>query len=190
MSSKKPWETHPDLWKTEAAWLSYVRGGIRRGLWKNYGPKLKFLKSRAKLVDNPNPKSQKRFPKVKMWQCEQCGEWFTSKDVNVDHRTGNNSLRCVEDIGSFVEAMLLDCSFDDYAILCVECHKIKSHSDSKGISFEEAEVDKIALSLCKKKLDIAWLKAHNITPASSAPKRRAQIREILMEELKNGNSSN
>lgn len=180
--SKLPWQEHPDLWKSESAWLSFVRGGIRRGLWKNYGPKLKFLKSRAVMRDNANPRSQKRFPKVKMWQCEQCLEWFTSKDINVDHRKGNNSLRRVEDIGGFVEAMLLECSFDDYAILCSTCHKIKSHSESKGVSFEDAMIDKIALDIVNKKMDTEWLKSKGVKPGSNSSKRRLQIIEILKQE--------
>lgn len=178
----KPWEIHPEVWKTESAWLSYVRGGIRRGLWKNYPPKLEFLKANVELKENTNPKSKKRFPLVKMWQCEQCEEWFTSKDIQVDHRSGHNSLRSVDEISSYIEALLLDCSFDDYAILCTPCHKIKSNADAKGLTFEESRIDKLVIQICKDKQDVQWLKDKGVVPASNQSKRKEQIREVLQNE--------
>lgn len=42
---------------------------------------------------------------------------------------------------------------------------------------------KIAVSLIKKKMDKAWLKAKGVTPQSSAEKRRIQIVELLKEEV-------
>ena len=178
----KPWEIYPEIWKTESAWLAYVRGGIRRGLWKNYPPKLEFLKAKVELRDNLNPRSMKRFPKVKMWKCEQCEEWFTSKDIQCDHRAGHNSLRSVDEIGSYTEALLLDCSFDAYAILCTGCHKIKSNADAKGLSFEESRIDKLVIEIIKSKKDKEWLEERNIKPASNQKARRAQILEILKNE--------
>lgn len=44
---------------------------------------------------------------------------------------------------------------------------------------------KIAVSLIKKKMDKAWLKAKGVTPQSSAEKRRIQIVELLKEEKEN-----
>lgn len=181
----KPWEIWPNLWKTESAWLSYVRGGIRKGLWKNYPPKLEFLKLKAEMRDNLNPRSMKRFPKVKMWQCEQCEEWFTSKDIQVDHRRGHNSLRSVDEIGGFVEAMLLDCATEDYAIMCTPCHKVKSNAEAKGISFEESLIDKQVIEIMKSKKDKEFLKQHGVTPASNAPSRREQLRGVLIKEKEN-----
>ena len=180
-----PWEQWPQLWKSEAAWLSYVRGGIRKGLWNRYGPKLEFLKSRLELRDNPNPKSKKRFPKVKMGQCEECKEWFSQKDLECDHIAGHNSMRSPEEIGTFVQAMLWECSLDDYALLCKTCHKCKSYADAQGISLERARAEKTAIRLQKGKQDVQWLKENGIIPASNSAKRRVQIVEKLMEEKEN-----
>lgn len=185
MSEKTPWEQWPQLWKSESAWLSYVRGGVRKGLWNRYGPKLEFLKSRLEMRDNPNPRSQKRFPKVKMGQCEECLEWFSQKDLEVDHCKGHNSMRSAEEIGSFVQALLWECSLNDYALLCKPCHKNKSYAEAQGISIGEARVIKFAIELCKKKLDKDWLVSEGIVPASNEKARRAQIIEKLMGEKEN-----
>jgi len=182
MGVKAPWEQWPQLWKSESAWLSYVRGGVRKGLWNRYGPKLEFLKSRLEMRDNPNPRSQKRFPKVKMGQCEECLEWFSQKDLEVDHCKGHNSMRSAEEIGSFVQALLWECSLNDYALLCKPCHKNKSYAEAQGISIDEARVIKFAIELCKKKLDKDWLVSEGIVPASNEKARRAQIIEKLMKE--------
>lgn len=185
MGVKAPWEQWPQLWKSESAWLSYVRGGIRKGLWNRYGPKLEFLKSRLELRDNPNPKSKKRFPKVKMGQCEECLEWFSQKDLEVDHCKGHNSMRSAEEIGGFVQALLWECSLNDYALLCKPCHKNKSYAEAQGISLERARAEKTAIRLQKEKQDVQWLKENGIIPASNSAKRRVQIVEKLMEEKEN-----
>lgn len=177
--NKTPWELYPEIWKTQSAWLSYVRGGIRKGLWQHYPPKLEFLKDRGELRENTNPRSKKRFPLVKMWQCEQCNEWYSSKDIQVDHRVGHNSLRSIDEIGSYVEAMLFDCSFEDYAIMCVNCHKIKSYAEANDISFEEAFIEKKVIEICKSKKDKEFIKENGLTPESNANKRREQVRGIL-----------
>lgn len=188
----KPWEEHPNIWKTESAWLSYVRGGIRRGLWEKYPPKLAFLNSRVQLKENTNPRSMKRFPLVKMWQCEQCEEWFKSNMVECDHRSGHNSFKSIDELVSYVKAMLLDCSFSDYAVLCKPCHKIKSYSDAQGISLEEARLEKAVIEICKLKASEQdkWLAERNISCAKNKDSRRNAIRECLKEEMKDAQNSN
>lgn len=181
--SKKPWEQWPELWKSEAAWLSYVRGGIRRGLWNKYPPKLEFLKSRVVLKENTNPRSMKRYPLVKRWQCEECKGWFDDKLIQVDHRRGHNSLRSVDEIGSYVEAILRECTFEDYAILCKHCHEIKSYSDAHNISFEDAKLTKQIIQMEKDKTLKKFLDDHGVT--CKAAQRREKALEILRKEGRN-----
>lgn len=178
--SKKPWEQWPELWKSEAAWLSYVRGGVRRGLWNRYGPKLEFLKSRLEYRDNPNPRSKKRFPKIKMGQCEECKGWFSQKDLEVDHVAGHNSLKSPEEIGRFVQALLWECSPEDYSLLCKPCHKNKSYAESQGISIEEARLVKQVIAMEKDKSLKQWLEGRGVK--CKASERREKALEILKKE--------
>ena len=178
--SKAPWEQWPEIWKTEAAWLSYVRGGVRRGLWNRYGPKLEFLKSRLEYRENPNPRSQKRFPKIKMGQCEECKGWFSRKDLEVDHIAGHNSLKTPEEIGSFIQALLWECSLEDYSLLCKPCHKNKSYAQAQGISIEEARLVKQVIAMEKDKSLKQWLEDHGVK--CKASERREKALEILKKE--------
>lgn len=180
--SKKPWEQWPELWKSEAAWLSYVRGGVRRGLWNRYGPKLEFLNSRLEYRDNPNPRSKKRFPKIKMGQCEECKGWFSQKDLEVDHVAGHNSLKSPEEIGSFVQALLWECSPEDYSLLCKPCHKNKSYAEAQGISIEEARLIKQVIAMENDKSLKQWLEDHGVK--CKATERREKALEILKGEDK------
>lgn len=180
--SKKPWEQWPELWKSEAAWLSYVRGGVRRGLWNRYGPKLEFLKSRLEYRDNPNPRSKKRFPKIKMGQCEECKGWFSQKDLEVDHVAGHNSLKSPEEIGSFVQALLWECSPEDYSLLCKPCHKNKSYAEAQGISVEEARLIKQVIAMENDKSLKQWLEDRGVK--CKANERREKALEILKGENK------
>ena len=69
--------------------------------------------------------------------------------------------------------------------MAVEAHKIKSFAEKKGISFEQAVIEKEAIAICKAKKDVQWLKENGIIPASNSAKRRVQIVERLMEEKEN-----
>ena len=35
-TKKMPWEAYPQIWKSEAAFMSWLRGGIRGGLWNKH----------------------------------------------------------------------------------------------------------------------------------------------------------
>ena len=176
-----PWEEYPHIWKTQAAFMSWVRGGIRGGLWKKHPIKLEFLKENMIMVPNTNPRSMKRFPFVKAARCALCKRTTPQKDVEVDHLTGNHSLRSMDDLRAFVEAMLF-VTKDDLQLVCKPCHKVKSYAEKEGISFELAFATKEAIAIQKTKKDSTWLKERGIIPASSAPKRRIQIIQQLMEE--------
>ena len=94
-------------------------------------------------------------------------------------------MRSPEENGAFVQAMLWECSLEDYALLCKTCHKCKSYAEAQGISLERARAEKTAIRLQKEKQDVQWLKENGIIPASNSAKRRVQIVERLMEEKEN-----
>lgn len=178
----EPWTEHKNIWPTEAKFMSWVRGGIRAGLWKKHPVKLEFLKKHTIMMVNTNPRSMKRFPLVKGGRCALCGALHSMKDIEVDHLTGNHSLRSMDDLRAFIEAMIM-VRFEDLQLVCKSCHKIKSHAEKQGISFEEARQEKLAILLIKEKKEVAWLKERDIIPASSAPKRRQQIIDAMKEGL-------
>tara|TARA_Y100001973_G_scaffold43539_1_gene64812 strand:+ start:523 stop:1056 length:534 start_codon:yes stop_codon:yes gene_type:complete len=175
-----PWEEHPTIWKTKGAFMSYLRGGIRRSLWNRSPVKLEFLKQNRVQIPNPNPKG--RVPMVWGGLCALCNELHVLKDIEVDHRTGNHALSELGHLQAFVEAIVC-VTFDQLQLVCKPCHKAKSYAEKQGISFEEAKATKIAIELCKTKQDAKWLSERGLIPEKSAPKRRTQIIEVLKEEL-------
>lgn len=182
----KPWEEYPLFWKTEAAFLSYIRGGIRRHLWAKNPVKLQFIKESRRQIVNPNPNNRKRFPTVWGAVCESCGKEFATKDMEVDHKTGEYSLRKVEDIQSFVEGIVF-VRMQDLALLCKPCHKAKTYAERSGMSVEDAIIEKQAIVLMK--LSPAeqkkWIADRSTQkPGANAKIRRTQIVDILKEVSK------
>lgn len=175
----KPWELYPQFWKTEAAFLSFIRGGIRRHLWAKNPVKLEFIKEKRSQIVNPVAKNRKRFPTVWGGVCQDCGKPFALKDMEVDHKTGEFMLRRVEDIQKFVEGIVF-VRKEDLALLCKPCHKAKTYAERYGMSTEDARIEKEAIAI-QKGDDKAWLKARQLVPASNAKKRREQIIAHLKE---------
>jgi hypothetical protein len=178
-----PWVEHSKIWKTESAFMSWVRGGIRSGLWKKHPVKLEFLKQNTELMVNTNTRSMKRFPMVAAARCVICKELHSKSIIEVDHKIGNSSLRSMDDVRSFIESMIM-VSFDDLQLVCKSCHKIKTHAEKKGITFKQAKVEKLAIEVCKGSTDAvqAFLRERGYTPAGNAAKRRLQVIEALQQE--------
>lgn len=176
-----PWELYPQFWKTESAFLSYIRGGIRRHLWAKSPVKLEFIKKARKQIVNPNSKNRIRFPKVWGAECEICRKEFATKDMEVDHKTGEYSLRKVGDIQSFVEGIVF-VKMEDLALLCKPCHKAKTYAERQGMSLEDAIYEKKAIAILKLSPSEQknWITDRTTQkPGANAKIRRAQIIEIL-----------
>lgn len=169
-----PWEEHKDIWPTQAKFMSWVRGGIRGGLWKKHPIKLEFLRQNSVQIENTNPKSKKRFPTVKGARCALCGQLHRAEDIEVDHINGNHQLRSMDDLRAFIEAMIL-VKFSDLQLVCKGCHRIKSYADKQGISFQEATAEKFAISLINLKKEVEWLEERGIIPARTKQQRRLQV---------------
>ena len=152
---------------------------IRRSLWNKSPIKLEYIKKHRKRIPNPNPKG--KVETVWGGSCGLCGEDFVLAQLDVDHKEGNHSLNELSDIQSFIENIVL-VTEDDLQFACKTCHKIKNQQQRKGISFEQASYEKIAIDLIKKKLDKGWLESRGTVPASNQTKRREQIVDLLKEE--------
>lgn len=176
----KPWLEYPHIWKTEAAFLSFVRGGVRRALWNKSPIKLEFLKANRKRVKNPVAKNAVRFPEVWGGTCYQCDKDFALKDIEVDHLTGEYSLRKLEDLQSFVEGIVC-VSAKNLGLICKPCHKAKTYAERSGMSVEDAIIEKQAILICKEPVKEVrkFISENGLAPASTAKGRRAQIVDIL-----------
>ena len=170
------WDQYPQIWKTQASFFSWMRGGIRRSLWSKHPVKLEFLKKNRVKIPNPNPRG-----KVKtVWggECVMCTKLFPLNQIEVDHKKGNLSLNSVSDIQGFIEGIVL-ITENDLQLCCKACHKAKSYSEKQGMSFEEAVIEKQIIQIMKDKKDKEWLTNEGIVPASNAKKRREQIKKKM-----------
>ena len=176
---KKMWELYPEHWKSESAYMSWIRGGLRRYLWSKNPVKLDFIKENRIKIPNPNPRG-----KVKeVWGgvCALTGETFVIGGMEVDHKQGNHSLKTMDDLVPFFEGIVM-VKKEDLQLVSKEAHKIKSYSEKEGVSFEQALAEKKAIKLIKDKVDKQFLIDHNVTPESTQARRRQQIVEVLMKE--------
>lgn len=175
---KEPWKEHPNIWKTQATFMSFLRGGIRRSLWNKSPIKLEYIKKARVRIPNPNPKG--RVAEVWGAECALCNKVLPIADIEVDHKQGNVSLNSIGDIQSFIESIVC-VSFDDLQLVCKPCHKAKSYSEKQGISFKDAKIEKEVIVICSGD-EKAWLTERGVVPAKNAKLRREQVRGVLNEE--------
>lgn len=181
IEEKKLWEIYPHIWKTESAFMSWIRGGIRRSLWNRHPVKLEFIKQNRVKIKNPNPKG--KVDKVWGGVCALTGETHVIANLEVDHQKGNHSLQTLKDVEQFISG-IVNITLEDLQFVSKEAHKIKSYAEKNGVSFEEAKAEKTAIELIKKGVDKQFLIDHNVKAeniGSTQLKRRKQIVEILLE---------
>ena len=171
-TNKKLWEIYPHIWKTESAYMSWIRGGIRRSLWNRHPVKLEFIKLNRVKIPNPNPRGKV----AKVWGgvCALTGETHVIANLEVDHRTGNHSLQTLKDIEPFVKG-IVDITLEDLQFVSKEAHKIKSYAEKHNISFEEAKIEKEVIEIIKQKKDKAYLQERQLPVSSTKSARRTTI---------------
>ena len=180
---ESPWEAYPSIWKTKAAFMAWLRGGIRRGLWEKSPIKLEFIKKNRIQIPNPNPRGNK--PTVWGAQCALTGEYHVLSNIQVDHKQGENRLRDITDIQSFIENIVLVCD-DDLQLVSKEAHRLKNIADKRGITFEEAVVEKKVIEFGKlsvneqKKCLQSLYDDVTITSFKNAEQRKAAYRASLL----------
>lgn len=182
--AKKMWVEYPEIWKSESAFMSWIRGGIRRSLWNRHPVKLEFIKNKRQRIPNPNPRG-----KVKeVWggTCALTGEVCVIANLEVDHKTGGHSLRTIEDIRAFIEGIVF-ITEKDLQFVSKSAHKIKSYAEKEGLTFEEARIVKQAIETCKLPKDklLAFCAEHGYSGdcVSNDTKRRQVVETILKEKL-------
>lgn len=169
---KKLWEIYPHIWASESAYMSWLRGGIRRYLWSKNPIKLEFIKQNRIKIPNPNPKG-----KVKeVWGgvCALTGGTYPIGDMEVDHKEGNHSLKTLDDLLPFIKGIVM-ITLDDLQLVSKEAHKIKSYAEKHGISFDEARVEKEVIEIIKQKADKTYCIENGLVVESTQAARRKTI---------------
>jgi 5-methylcytosine-specific restriction endonuclease McrA len=108
---------------TESAFWSFIRSGLRQKsrFWKPI-TQCKISSRRA----YKGPLKRQKFE----YQCNECGEWFPEKKINVDHIKPAGSLNCANDLPGFVERLF--CEVDNLQVLCTTCHDFKTKNEKYG----------------------------------------------------------
>ena len=169
------------VWKSESAYFTWLRGSIRRAMWSKNPVKLEFIKQNRIKIPNPNPKG-----KVKeVWGgvCALTGNTYPIGDMEVDHISGNHSLKTLDDLVPFVKGIVM-ITLDDLQLVSKEAHKIKSYAEKQGISFEEAKIEKEVIELIKQKKDKEYCIENNIPIQSTQSARRKAIVDFKLSQLK------
>lgn len=173
-------EENKDVWKTESTFYSWIRGGIRSGLWNKHPIKLKVLNKSKKDIANPNlgkPRNYK--PTIKGGTCSVCEQDFPMKNLEVDHvHGGTYSLKSIEDVQGFFEQIVLVAE-EDLRIVCKYCHSVLSYASKEGLTEDEARVKKLVIEILKQN------KHNELLEIFAMPRMtKTKAKDSLIEPLK------
>jgi 5-methylcytosine-specific restriction endonuclease McrA len=98
---------------TESAFWSWIRSALRNKsrFWKPITETKKDAR-RSYTGDNKRQKYE--------YQCNMCLNWFSDKEVEVDHIIPAGSLRSSDDLKGFVERLFVE--KEGLRVLCKKCH--------------------------------------------------------------------
>lgn len=172
MSDIKPWEVKSEKnpWKSEAEFITWVRGVLRKG-WAVHPLKLIYKESKKIKVENTNPRSKKAHPLVFKIECEKCKKLVSQGDIEIDHKGDfQGKFTCMEEIEGYAKHLFL-IDMESVQCVCKPCHKIISHSQKLGVSFEEAALLKEVIRIFKEEtkddimqfiLDFSFIKEYTV----------------------------
>lgn len=165
---------------TEKEFMDSWRVGVRE-LWSASEIKRHVHDSRFVLVENTNPRSKTRFPKVKRWECAICKGLFAKAQTELDHVYGENKCTNFSHAEEFLHSIALPRSPEYLQILCKDCHGIKTYSERYKVSFEEAKVRKELVQL--RKSDTAMIQRLKGLGVTEIPKTKIAKERLLTELL-------
>lgn len=142
LENYKPWELYPHIWETESQFWTYLRGALRRGVWEKYPVKLEFKNEAV----SPPPEGYTGRCKSGAI-CALSGVWEGKSKMEVDHVEGNVPLRSWSHVLPFIIHMVT--TKDNMQLVTKPAHKIKSHAEKQGMTYQEADVDKAAIKWLK-----------------------------------------
>ena len=139
-------------------WRNAVRSAWGDSIFKKH-----IYDSRSYLVTNTNPRSMKRYPKVRKVKCAICGEEFAKAGVELDHIDSEVKMTDLAHANDFIRTIFFT-SPDKLQLLCKDkkktvdkkkvlvsfgCHSIKTYAERYNVSFEEALLSKQIIHICK-----------------------------------------
>lgn len=172
MNSKEPWVEYPEIWKTKSAFFAWLRGGLRRAVWERYPPKIKFKNENC-----TKPPEWYQGKAKSGTECALTGEWVAKSYLEVDHIEGHVSLKDWNDLTNFIQHLCTNS--DNMQLVSKEAHKTKSYSERKGVSFEEAALEKKVIRIIKDKKDKQFFIDRGLKIPSNAAARRESILKLL-----------
>ena len=181
-------EKYPHIWKSKSAFMSYLRGGFRRGVWLKHPVKLEFIKNNRERIPNPNPKGKAS----EVWggRCNVCKNLFVQSQLSVDHiREYSATLKDVSDIQNFVELISL-VTEDDLQLVCKDCHDTISYSQKQGCSLEEAKVRKKHILIAKEKRFKRELEARGMVVPKTIKEQSTVLLDAMLSEIKSKGEGN
>lgn len=161
---------------TESQFLAWIRSTLR-SKWLRWIPRAEALKSARRAYKGPK-KNQKY-----EYQCSICKQWKSLKECQVDHHPIEaGSILSVDDIGEFCNNLY--CELDNLRCVCTDCHKSHTLASRKGITFEEAQQERLITEFIKSKTAkqlLAYLqsKGYNTKDLSNSSKRRVAVEELF-----------
>lgn len=171
-------------------WRNAVRSAWGDSIFKKH-----IYDTRSYLVTNTNPRSMKRYPKVRKVRCAICGDEFGKADTELDHIDSEVKMTEVSQANDFIRTIFFT-SPDKLQIVCKDkkkkinkknvlvsfgCHGIKTYSERYGVSFEEALLAKHIIHICKDdKLTLDKLKCLGVRP-SDIPNTKVGKKKLLTE---------
>lgn len=190
-------QNNPEVYPTHEKYVEALRACVRKA-WQFHPMKRLFRESKSKRIKNPRPNPRRGFEFVKGYTCEICGRDFVEKDIEVDHKVGNNKFTHISDFNKYANS-ILHVAPEDLQILCAypdtdvrsrerhSCHKVKSYAESSGLTFDEALVMKRVISIEKSgdvKVQGALIELGVVK--SEMPKtqaaRKALLRKLALEK--------
>jgi hypothetical protein len=157
----------------EKVLVTMIRGAIRQAWMKAPNKLAKLEQSRIADMD-PNTRTKWLF------ECAICKGKFKVADIEVDHIKGNHTFTTLKDFHTYCES-ILNAPVKGLQILCKKvCHPIKTLSELRGITFEEAKFEKkiIAFTKLKAKQQISILAKKGLS-GSNGKKREEVYRKYL-----------
>ena len=190
-------QNNPEVYPSHEKYVEALRACVRKA-WQFHPMKRLYRESKSKRIKNPRPNPRRGFEFVKGYTCEICGRDFVEKDIEVDHKVGNNKFTHISDFNKYANS-ILHVAPEDLQILCAypdtdvrsrerhSCHKVKSYAESSGLTFDEALVMKRVISIEKSgdvKVQGALIKLGVVK--SEMPKtqaaRKALLRKLALEK--------
>lgn len=107
---------------TESQFWSYIRSALRQKsrFWK---PITQCKINSRRPYKGPNKRQKYEY------QCNECKNWFSDKQVAVDHIIPCGSLNCSSDLPGFVDRLFIE--VEGLQTLCSTCHDRKTKQEKE-----------------------------------------------------------